>query len=123
MKAKNDPRHQKRVEIMKNLYAYSFDPNTMDNPQLVKSAISHLSTTDQLIHLCAPEWPLEQINRIDLAILRMSITELTLKDTPYKVVIDESVELAKEYGSENSSKFVNGVLGAVIKQVQQKTLN
>jgi len=120
MKAKTDPRHQKRVDRMKNMFAFSFDPKTVENPSLIASITDTLPTIDHLITRCAPEWPLEQINRIDLAVLRISIHELMSKNTPYKVVIDEAVELAKEYGSENSSKFVNGVLGAAITHIPKK---
>jgi N utilization substance protein B len=117
MKAKSDPRHRHRVDQMKNMFSHSFDPSTCEDPTLVSDIITNLDHIDTLIVSCAPEWPLDQINRIDLAILRISIHELTTKDTPYKVVIDEAVELAKEYGSESSSKFVNGVLGAVLSKL------
>lgn len=60
-------------------------------------------------------WPVEKLNRIDLAILRLAIYELGNEKIPPKVVIDEAVELAKEFGSENSSSFVNGVLGTIYK--------
>ncbi len=69
---------------------------------------------DEQIQACAPDWPLAQINRVDLAILRLALYELKTNDTPYKVVIDEAVELAKEYGSDSSAKFINGVLGCAI---------
>ena len=61
----------------------------------------------------SPEWPLDQISRIDRAVLRLGLYELLhSKDkVPYKVVINEAVELAKAFGSDNSGKFVNGVLG------------
>jgi transcription antitermination factor NusB len=104
MKTKTDPRHQKRVDAMKALFSQSYRPGQD----------SSMVAVDQLIHQAAPEWPLDQINRIDLAILRLSVTELKAKETPYKVVIDEAVEIAKEYGSENSAKFINGVLGSIV---------
>ena len=118
MKTTIDPRHQKRVELMKSLFSYSFHPSAAPNKLSIKPIISTISQIDTLIHQCAPEWPIEQINRIDLSILRLSIHELLLKENPYKVVIDEAVELAKEYGSESSPKFINGVLGTALNQIK-----
>ncbi|MDO8335441.1 MAG: transcription antitermination factor NusB [Candidatus Saccharibacteria bacterium] len=68
---------------------------------------------DKLIQPIAPEWPLSQIARVDLEILRLALYELTEMDdvAPPKVVINEAVELAKAFGSDNSSRFINGVLG------------
>jgi N utilization substance protein B len=69
---------------------------------------------DKLIEKSAPEWPIEQIATVDKVILRIAIFELLYDDeVPPKVAIDEAVELAKTFGGENSSKFVNGVLGTV----------
>ena len=74
---------------------------------------------DEMIQPIAPEWPLAQIARIDLSILRMALYELTeMSDvTPPKVVINEAVELAKAFGSDNSSRFVNGVLGTAYRNL------
>lgn len=115
MKTKADPRHQKRVVMMKYLFSLSFHRNDKFSPPSPYQAFPpQQSQIDQLIQTCAPEWPLDQINKVDLAILRLAIFELTQTDIPHKVIIDEAVELAKEYGSENSSKFVNGVLGTAL---------
>ncbi|MCL5113264.1 MAG: transcription antitermination factor NusB [Patescibacteria group bacterium] len=71
---------------------------------------------DKIIQPIAPEWPINQIARMDRIILRMSIFELrNVPGTPVKVVINEAIELAKEFGAENSSKFINGVLGTYYK--------
>lgn len=71
---------------------------------------------DAVLQPVAPEWPIDQIARMDRAILRMGIYELLYNsDAPPKVVINEAVELAKAFGGDNSSKFVNGVLGTVLK--------
>lgn len=76
---------------------------------------------DKLLQPIAPEWPLNQISRIDHMILRMGAYELeTGKDVPPKVVINEAVELAKAFGGDNSSKFINGVLGTVYKQLEKE---
>lgn len=87
-------------------FVYDFVLNTIEKHQEI----------DKIIVKNAPEWPLLQIAAIDRSILRLSIYELLYRDdVPAKVAIDEAVELAKEFGGENSSKFVNGVLGTVYK--------
>jgi N utilization substance protein B len=85
---------------------------------LVKNVAKQANQLDARIQPIAPEWPIKQISIIDRAILRMSVYELeNLGDiVPPKVVINEAVELAKSFGSENSSKFVNGVLGTIYRQ-------
>lgn len=71
---------------------------------------------DDVIVPVAPEWPIDQIARMDRVLLRMAIYELLHgNDAPPKVVINEAVELAKAFGGDNSSKFINGVLGTVLK--------
>ena len=71
---------------------------------------------DSQIQAAATDWPIDKLNRIDLAILRLAVYELKKGEAPPKVVIDEAVELGKEYGSENSSSFINGVLGTIYKE-------
>lgn len=78
---------------------------------------SAIPAIDKKIQKSAQEWPLEKIAKIDLAILRLAVSELTEKKEPPKVVIDEAVELAKEFGNEKSAKFVNGVLGTILKKL------
>lgn len=73
---------------------------------------------DAKIQPLAPEWPLQQIGRVDHILLKMGVYELTEQnDVPPKVVINEAVELAKGFGNDNSSKFVNGVLGTYLRQL------
>ena len=81
--------------------------------KLVKGVAKKVKSLDETLQPIAPEWPLEQVARIDRTILRMALYELTemAKQVPPKVAINEAVELAKAFGSDNSSKFVNGVLG------------
>lgn len=62
------------------------------------------------------EWKLERISKIDLSILRLAIYEITYKEVPFKVAINEAVELAKKYGEDASKKFVNGILASVVKE-------
>jgi N utilization substance protein B len=72
---------------------------------------------DERLQPIAPEWPIDQIARMDRVVLRMGLYELLYEqDVPPKVVINEAVELAKAFGGENSSKFINGVLGTVMRQ-------
>jgi N utilization substance protein B len=84
--------------------------------ELVKTAIAKQRELDDVIAKAAPEWPLDKIAAIDRNILRLGLTELLFSDreqVPAKVAINESIELAKTFGGNSSSKFVNGVLGAV----------
>jgi N utilization substance protein B len=83
---------------------------------LLKTAIAKQKEIDQVIIAAAPEWPLEKIAAIDRNVLRLGLTELLFADrtqVPPKVAINEAIELAKNFGGASSSKFVNGVLGAV----------
>lgn len=114
MKTANDPRHQKRITMMQQLFGYSFYER---NPHKeTEDIIENLSKIDALIERAASEWPLPKIAKIDLAILRLAVWELQFESkNPQKVIIDEAVELAKSYGNEHSAKFINGVLGTIIK--------
>ena len=77
---------------------------------------------DALLQPIAPDWPIEQIARMDRLVLRIGAYELVYnKDVPPKVVINEAVELAKGFGGENSSKFVNGVLGTLLRNQEDDT--
>lgn len=114
MKTSTDPRHLRRREAVKILFAETFtsQPN---NPELVQKILDRKAEIDEMITKAAPEWPIDKLNKIDLVILRLAVYELKFESTPPKVVIDEAVELAKEYGSEASSSFINGVLGTIYK--------
>jgi N utilization substance protein B len=81
---------------------------------LVDGVQKHCAEIDGIIGPAAPEWPVDQIAKIDKIILRIGVYELLIKrDVPPKVAINEAVELAKAFGGENSSKFINGVLGTI----------
>lgn len=114
-----DPRHERRIQLMQILFASTF----MDAPQEIEDQttkitideiLSKLEDLDQEIAQFATERPLAEINKIDLAILRLIVFESRYKKTPKKVLIDEAVELAKEFGTETSPKFINGVLGKLL---------
>ena len=85
--------------------------------ELVKGVLEKVSELDATLQPVAPEWPIDQIARIDRSVLRIGLYELTYsKNVPPKVIINEAVELAKSFGSDSSSKFINGVLGTLLKQ-------
>lgn len=82
--------------------------------QIVMGVAPMFETLDQFIAVHAPEWPLDQVATIDRNILRMALWEFAVSgETPIKVAINEAVELAKEYGSDSTPRFVNGVLGSL----------
>lgn len=83
--------------------------------ELVEGVSTEREELDRLIGRYAPEWPVDQIAVIDRNVLRISIYEILMcEDTPTKVAINEAVELAKQYGSDSSGRFVNGVLGSLV---------
>jgi len=95
--------------------------------QIIFGVLPITSTLDLLIAKYAPEWPLDQIAAIDRNILRMALWEFAVYgETPLKVAINEAVELAKLYGSDSASRFVNGVLGSLAErqsEIQQAVQN
>lgn len=85
--------------------------------KLVEGVIKHQAELDAILQPLAPEWPIDQIARMDRVCLRIGTYELLhARDVPPKVVINEAVELAKAFGGDNSSKFINGVLGSLLRQ-------
>lgn len=137
-------RHLGRIIVLQSLYEYEFrsgagDPDVdLDHIvaknilpyekalgdiefvySLARGVLSHIPTLDEVLRPLAPEWPLETIAAIDRNILRIGLYELAeCRDkVPPKVAINEAVELAKAFGSENSSKFINGVLGTAYKKL------
>jgi N utilization substance protein B len=134
-------RHLSRTIAMQSLYEWDFhsergiieiadrvmEPVKKDVDveyvhRVVKGTVDSVSELDGLIAKAAPEWPLDQISIIDKSILRLSGYEL-LKDLdiPPKVAINEAVEIAKTFGGENSSKFINGVLGTLYRNSDRYT--
>jgi N utilization substance protein B len=90
------------------------EENISFSRELVSGVVQNKEEIDQNIQSFAPAWPLGQISLVDRNILRLAIFEILLDNkVPVKVAINEAVELAKAYGSDNSSKFVNGVLGSI----------
>lgn len=104
---------------MDKLFAFSFH-SAQVNPD-IRAIVRTLPDIDERIRIAAPEWPVNKIAKIDLAVLRLAVFELAIeKKEPPKVIIDEAIELAKEYGNEHSSQFINGVLGTILKTVTEK---
>jgi len=115
VKSKLDPRHKKRIHIFQELFAWE---SIKSNPKIViREIINNIEAIDSQIKIFAPKWPIDKINRVDLSVLRLAIWEIMFAKTsvPHKVIIDEAVEIAKEYGNDSSSSFVNAVLGSIIK--------
>ncbi len=110
MKTATDPRHQKRIDRMQELFSMSFGTQP-------KQKLPGLTIIDEKIRAAAPQWPIDKIAKIDLAILRLATHELMEGKEPPKVVIDEAIELAKEFGNPTSPKFINGVLGTILGKI------
>lgn len=88
---------------------------------LVRGVLAHHVEIDALITKFAPEWPLDKITVVDRNVLRLGIYELKFDaGIPAKVAINEAIEIAKAFGGESSGKFINGVLGAIYKEMEAK---
>jgi len=143
MKRATDPRHLARVLALQELFSKDFNKDSINtdiiplaelveldeiseyNQELYESikegVLDNGTQIDSIITKYAPAWPLDQIKLVDLQILRMAIYEgFISKITPPKVALDEAIEIAKEFGGETSSKFVNGVLGAIYEETNGK---
>ncbi len=136
-------RHAARAVVMQTLYEWDFrdKPSAAKTAKLLDQSISHFSPgleetefaraliqgvldnikeIDKIITKYAPDWPLEQIMIVDRNILRMGVYELKMDDAiPEKVAINEAIEVAKRFGGQSSGKFVNGVLGAIYKDMKE----
>ncbi len=108
--------------LQRNIHRYRDNIDDQDFiTKLVKGVIHEQTELDAALQPLAPEWPIDQIARMDRLVLRLGLYELLHGPSgPPKVVINEAVELAKAFGGENSSKFVNGVLGTVLRNQEEK---
>lgn len=140
-------RHLGRIVALQTLYEYEFRVQSEDSQvdieeilsrnlsryesaiedtafvqELVEGVVKAQEELDAKIQPIAPEWPIEQIARIDRAVLRLGLYELLYRKdvVPPKVAINEAVELAKAFGSDNSSKFINGVLGTAFRTLVEE---
>lgn len=120
MKTAHDPRHLRRIKAVKALFANTFNTPPETESKLALKVIKEQDILDGIIKECAPEWPLSQINRLDLSVLRLAIWEMLHKqETPPKVIIDEAIEIGKRYGSTSSGSFINGVLASALKATKR----
>ena len=107
-------------EIARGVF-FNFAPNFDDQgfvENVINGVLKNLKAIDTYISKYATEWPLDQITIVDRNILRIGVYELVFNDDiPAKVAINEAIEIAKTFGSESSGKFVNGVLGAIYKDI------
>lgn len=130
MNYKINLRHNSRIVALSTLFCYMFAEEEDIYPislfkdefgnidydvdfyeKIYKGVIENIEKIDKIIVLTAPDWPLKNISKIDLVILRIGIFELEfMKENAKNIVIDEAVELAKKFGNDSSSKFINGVL-------------
>lgn len=123
MKTPLDPRHHRRQKIIQELFAWEAQRKikdkryeTKEKDEKIIEIIKNIGKIDKLIAEAAPEWEISRINNTDLAILRLATYELAFEHTePPKAIIDEAVELAKEFGQESSPAFINGALAKVLK--------
>lgn len=136
-------RHLARTLAMQSLFIWDFNGKKNDQLQnivtgtlehfapefdgitfiqkIIEGVVNNLDDIDQKIVKYATEWPLDQITNVDRNILRIGIFELLLnEDIPSRVAINEAIEIAKTFGGESSGKFVNGVLGAIYKDILKK---
>ena len=115
MKTPLDPRHTRRQKIVQELFAWNANRSTKLADEKSLAVVGNIDTINSLIKECAPEWEIDKTNPIDLAVLRLAIFELALEHKePPKAVIDEAIELAKEFGNESSPAFINGALGKAL---------
>ena len=114
---------RKAVQVVLERNISEFAPNKTDTPfmeKLLDGVMAKQSELDLVIEKAAPDWPIDRISPVDRNILRLGLYELLFadrKEVPAKVAINEAIELAKQFGGDNSSRFVNGVLGAVYKEI------
>lgn len=143
MKRATDPRHLARVLALQELFSIDFNKESINTDiipleelveldeiteyntelyeKIKEGVLDNNTEINSIITKYAPQWPLDQIKLVDLQILKIAIYEGFIgKITPPKVALDEAIEVAKEFGGETSSKFVNGVLGAIYEETNGK---
>lgn len=142
MRSLSDPRHTARKMALGSIFCWLFTESDREETSLLTKELNeelavehdaeltdfliegvktHINEIDKIIEDSAVEWPIDKIAKIDLVVLRLAIFELVFgKKAPTKVIVDEAVELSKEFGNDTSHKFVNGVLGTVIEKYLDK---
>lgn len=122
---KEDQKENKRTEEIFNYNSKNLNLLSAQNfnfaKKLIKGVLKNLKKINNYLKKFAPGWPIKQISLVDRNVLRIGIYELLFsKEVPPKVAIDEAIELAKTFGSENSGRFVNGVLGAIYEKLKNE---
>ena len=122
-----DANQAKGTPISEELLNFSWASQTPDEETtvfsrlLVTGTIENINAVDEMIQKHLENWDLKRLNRVDLAIIRMSVYTLMFQtDMPYSIVIDEAIDISKEFGTDDSYRFVNGVLDGVRKTVETK---
>ena len=115
--------HDENIEEQIELYIQENEIEKQDVIDYIKDIINGINSNSQeieeIIKKCLTEkWTIDRIYKINLSILKLAIYEIKYKDIPYKAEINEAVELAKKYGEDTSSKFINGALASAVKQMQ-----
>lgn len=115
--------HDENIGEQIELYIQENDIEKQEVIDYIKDIINGISSNSQeieeIIKKCLTEkWTIERISKINVSILKLAIYEIKYKDIPYKAEINEAVELAKKYGEDTSSKFINGALASAVKQMQ-----
>lgn len=147
MKTPNDPRHLARkvafsviysiessrnseynggyeeivTSILENYEIKEYDKKVFEN--ILNSVSTNLQEIKNIIARHSTDWNMDKIYKTDLALLIMATAEIMTKSVPVKVSIDESIELAKEFGQEESSKFINGVLAGITKELSNGSIS
>ncbi|MBI2886638.1 MAG: transcription antitermination factor NusB [Chloroflexi bacterium] len=118
--------HDAQASVARLLEESTLAPEVRRQAQeLMAGVVEHGREIDRLLHEAAPLWPLEQMAVVDRALLRLAIFEILFnnreRSAPVGTVINEAVDMAKRFGSENSARFVNGVLGGIAQRAPGAT--
>ena len=118
LEVKNEDNLEEQIEIYIEDYEISDSKAISYIKDVVLGINKNLADIEEIIKSClATGWTIERLSKIDLSILKLAIYEIKYKNIPFKVEINEAVELAKKYGEETSGKFINGALASAVKQL------
>lgn len=109
--------------VERNIHEFEKDVDSEYIWNVIRGVQANMEDINSLIMEAAPEWPLEQVAKVDKNVLRVAIYEMlfdTTEDVPPRVSINEAIEVAKTFGGDSSSKFVNGVLGYVYRKFDER---
>ena len=114
---------EENLEEQIQLYLETYDIENVEAIEYIKDIIlginENAAEIEELIKSClAPGWTIERLSKINLSILKMALYEIKYKDIPFKAEINEAVELAKKYGEDTSSKFINGALATAVQKLK-----